>query len=139
MKKSARPVVTPEPPDPADPRGLALPIMLILLALAAAFALWRMQPPAPKPASAPAEEFSAGRAEVILRDLLGPGEPSHPSGGAENAALRARLVAQLKALGYEAEVQAASLIKRDTGASAFAAYPQNVLARLPGRESGRAA
>lgn len=47
---------------------------------------------------APATEFSAARASATLGRVLGPETP-HPAGSPENAALRERLIAELKAMG----------------------------------------
>jgi Peptidase family M28 len=95
--------------------------------------LWRAEPPAPRPASAPAQEFSAERAHAVLTRLLGDGAP-HPVGTAAGAAVRQRIATEFAGLGLTAEVQ-----------EAFACAPhgtcatvRNLLVRLPGRESGRA-
>jgi hypothetical protein len=90
---------------PEEQNGWALVIALILLALILWLVAVRRQAPAPKPADAPAAEFSGARALGVLRDLLGDGSP-HPTGSPANAAVRDRIVAQLRALGYSPEVQA---------------------------------
>jgi hypothetical protein len=46
---------------------------------------------------APLTQFSAGRAEQVLADILGPERP-HPAGSAENAAVHARVLGQLDRL-----------------------------------------
>lgn len=59
------------------------------------------QPPAPLPASAPAEAFSAERAMVDVRQIA---RAPHPMGSAENRRVRAYLERRLAALGAETEV-----------------------------------
>jgi hypothetical protein len=103
-----------------------------LAAAVAAAAIARHGPPAPLPADAPPERFSAGRAREILRRLVGNGAP-HPIGSAENARVRAEVARELTRLGYETTVQ-----ERFVCGSRYpvCATVANVAARLPGR-SGR--
>lgn len=54
------------------------------------------------PASAPAEQFSATRAEATLARLLGPQLP-HPLSSEQNAQVRARILAEFAALGVHAQ------------------------------------
>jgi hypothetical protein len=54
------------------------------------------------PATAPADSFSAARAEQTLAAILGPERP-HPVGGVENAAVRARIIEQFAKLGITAK------------------------------------
>jgi hypothetical protein len=58
--------------------------------------------PAPRGADAPADVFSAMRAQSMLARLQGPARP-HPAGSAENAAIHGRLLTELAALGVPAE------------------------------------
>lgn len=112
--------------------GWGLPAGLILFALVLLLVLARVQPPDPKPQDAPAEEFSAGRAGQVLATLLGDGRP-HPIGTPANAAVRDRVVAELRRLGYTPQVQS------DLSCVPFGcAQVDNVLARLEGREQGPA-
>lgn len=75
---------------------------LALAALAVWFLCnWESQPRRIAEASAPAAEFSAERAETVLARILGPEKP-HPVGSAENAAVRARILKELAALGVPA-------------------------------------
>jgi hypothetical protein len=91
------------------------------------------RPPAAKPASAPATEFSAGRALELLNRLVGNGVP-HPIGSAANDAVRGRILSELTALGYDPQVQTAFACDEygDCGTV------NNVMVRLPGVESGPA-
>jgi Peptidase family M28 len=115
----------------ALPAGWGLAAALALFAVALLLAFQGGPPPA-KPASAPAAEFSAGRAQAVLRDLVGDGTP-HPVGSPAAARVRERIVAQLRAVGLTPEVQ------EGLGCSpaGTCARVSNVLARLPGREPGK--
>lgn len=105
---------------------LALSILLPFLAIVS------LRPPAPVPADAPAEVFSAERAfrhvEVIAR-------APHPTGTAANDAVRAYLQAELEALGLSPQIHEAVGVSR-RGA---AAWVKNVIARVPGERPGGAA
>jgi hypothetical protein len=61
---------------------------------------------------APAASFSASRAEAVLARVLGPEIP-HPTGSAENAAVRDRIVAEFATLGIRAEVYPAFVCNPD--------------------------
>lgn len=111
-----------------EQNGWALVVGLVLLALVLWVVAARRQPPAPKPENAPAAEFSGARAHGVLRDLLGDGRP-HPTGSPANAAVRDRVIAQLRTLGYSPEVQrsfACSPMRN------ICAHVENVVARLEG-------
>ncbi len=83
-------------------RGLL--ISLAFLALVFILAITQYRPPAPKPADAPAAEFSAGRAREILRQLVGDGVP-HPVGSAADGIVREKIVRILTDLGYQPQIQ----------------------------------
>jgi peptidase M28-like protein len=86
--------------------------------------------PAVVPASAPATEFSAERALAHVRAIA---QRPHPIGSADNARVREYVIAQIRLLGLEPQVQEA------TGVGTRypeAGYVRNVLARLPGRTPG---
>lgn len=73
--------------------------LLFLLTLAAGL-LWaviRIQPPAPLPANAPPEQFSAARAMADVRVLA---RAPHPTGSTASAAVLAHLEARLSSLGF---------------------------------------
>lgn len=113
-----------------ESRGGGWGVVLALVLLLAV--LWvvsvRRQPPAPKPASAPATEFSGERALAVLRDLVGDGRP-HPIGSPANAAVRDRILEKLRQYGYAPEVQqgvACSPLHGQCG------RVENVVARLEG-------
>jgi hypothetical protein len=83
---------------------------------------WLAASPEPLAMDAPPEVFSAHRAYAQLARILGDERP-HPTGSAENAAVRSRLLDELADLGLDAEVQRVGPV-------------HNVVARLEGREPG---
>jgi len=120
--------------DMARPRTLFISLVVLALALAIGWA--RMQPPRAASVDAPLDTFSAGRALVVLRDLLVENEP-RPVGSEQNARVRDRIAALLGELGYEVSLQEAE------SCGGFAeervcATVRNVLAWMPGREAGPA-
>ena len=80
-----------------------------------------------RPASAPSSAFSAERARAAERAILG-GDVPHPVGSAEHDAVRDRLAAHLRSLGYDVAVQRAFACT----ANVICAPVQNVIARTPG-------
>lgn len=101
-----------------------------LIVLSGALVVRARTTPAPVPATAPAAEFSAERALVHDREMA---QRPHPSGSKDHARVRAYIVAQLKALGLEPQLQEATAV----GTRYFTAgHVINVLARLPGRVPG---
>lgn len=109
------------------PRGGVFVIVLLLYAAVICLAAFRAQPPPPKPADAPASEFSAVRAKSVLQQLVGNGVP-HPVGSAADAAVRDGIVAQLSELGYQPRVQDSFVC----GEFGQCAEVKNVVARLDG-------
>jgi hypothetical protein len=108
------------------------------LALALVGVIWllvraRYEPPAPEPATAPAAQFSAIRAEAMLVRILGNQEP-HPVGSAADARVREGIVGELKGLGYQPEVRQAFACNTE----GICAEVHNVVARLDGSEGGKA-
>ncbi|MGB2568387.1 M28 family peptidase [Micromonospora citrea] len=129
------------PGVPAADRALARPrhrlpaalaALVVLLAVGAAV-LVDLRTPAPRPADAPAGEFSAGRAYRTVETIAA--EP-HVAGSAANDQVREHLVGVLRGLGLETEVQdtVADEAGQLSGAAAGAtlARVRNVVARLPG-------
>ncbi len=118
-----------QPEDTPGSRRV-LPTVAIL-AVIFFLSLAGLRPPAPQPASAPAAQFSAGRAREVLNHLVGDGIP-HPTGSAANAVVRGRVIDELTKLGYQPQVQ--------TGFSCdefgTCATVKNILARLDGAETG---
>src|SRR5579875_836513 len=114
-------------------RGRAFAAALAIYAAAIFFTAMRARPPAPKPANAPADEFSAMRAKAVLRQFLGNGVP-HPVGSAANAAVREAIVAQFTKIGYQPRVEE-SFACNETGRCAEV---ENIVAQLDGREAAPA-
>ncbi|MEO8452657.1 MAG: M28 family peptidase, partial [Gemmatimonadota bacterium] len=107
-------------------RRSALLCGLTLIALSAALIIRANRTPAPRSAGGPATEFSAERA---MRHVRAMAERPHPTGSADNARVRAYLVAELTALGLTPEIQEA------TGVGTryqVAGRVYNVLARVAG-------
>jgi Peptidase family M28 len=93
-------------------------------------------PPSPRPADIPDNEFSAERARVILKELVGRGIP-HPTRSQENTLVRERVLNYLRSVGYDPEVEVThTLPPQEILASRPVAW--NIVARRPGREPGRA-
>jgi hypothetical protein len=97
-----------------------------------------------RPVTAPAgdpgrEAFSAERAQVLLRTVA---SRPHPLGSSAHDAVRDALLAELRRLGLEATVQETTAVNgawgRRWGGAFSAGRVQNVVARLPGQETGRA-
>ncbi|MBS0254644.1 MAG: M20/M25/M40 family metallo-hydrolase [Proteobacteria bacterium] len=90
--------------------GLAAIVrFLLVLAAAAGLTILATTPPAPRPADAPAQDFSAARA---MRDVAAISAAPHPTGTAENARVRAYLTARMAALGMEVSTRTAALDAR---------------------------
>ncbi|WAS93415.1 M28 family peptidase [Nannocystis punicea] len=115
-----------------SPRRLRHVVLAASLGVAV-LALVRSGPPAPAGLDAPADRFSAARAQAELAELLGDQRP-HPVGSAANEAVRARLVARLRALGLEPEEQRAFACSE----AGNCAPVTNVIAWLPGQVPGPA-
>ncbi|MEU7616348.1 M28 family peptidase [Micromonospora rifamycinica] len=132
------------PPASAADRALTRPPRRPLAALAALLALVAvgaamlvtLATPTPRPADAPADEFSAGRAYRTVQTVA---QRPHPAGSAANDQVREHLVGALRGLGLETEVQdtVAPEAGQLSGAAggATVARVRNVVARLPGTAS----
>lgn len=93
-------------------------------------------PPSPRPDTIPDNEFSATRARVILKELVGQGIP-HPTHSQQNVVVRERIVNYLSALGYDPQVQVThTLPPRNIHVSRPVVW--NVVARRQGRRPGPA-
>ncbi|HSS51990.1 MAG TPA: M28 family peptidase [Thermoanaerobaculia bacterium] len=110
-----------------------LPLALLLFGLVRLLTSFCYRPPEPKPENAPAGEFSAGRARLQLRELIGDGSP-HPVGSAANARTRERVLAGFRRIGYQPEVEQGFACSRRGRCAAV----HNVMARLQGRRQGPA-
>jgi hypothetical protein len=108
-------------------RGGASALLFAILAAIAGTLLVRMSGPAPLPESAPATSFSATRALHVERQLLG-GDIPHPVGSPAHDAIRDRLAAQFRILGYDVAIQRSFVCTAWVTCSPIA----NVIARTPG-------
>lgn len=97
----------------------------------AMFSWWLERPPGPRGETAPASAFSAARARDHLREIA---VRPHMIGSAEHERVREYLVDELIALGFEVEVQRATVID-PRGRILRAATVRNILARKPGTDS----
>ncbi|HEU0273697.1 MAG TPA: M28 family peptidase [Candidatus Udaeobacter sp.] len=87
------------------------------------------RPPSAVPANAPENSFSAERA---MKHVLAIAQRPHPIGSAEHDRVRDYLFAQLRMLGLQPEVQNATGVGTRY---ADAGRVQNILARMPGKQS----
>jgi hypothetical protein len=111
--------------------GLCAIAALLLLAV---LGLGTSGLPAPQPASAPPSVFSAARAMAHLQHIAH--EP-HAVGTAENAKVREYIVAELKALGLEPQIQS-GMGKMNTRPWGAVGMVNNILVRVPGSGAGAA-
>jgi hypothetical protein len=107
-------------------------LLLVGLALLSVLAVVRSMPPRAKPETAPVTEFSAGRAEKVLADLVGDGAP-HPPGTAVHDRVREAVASRLSELGLTVERMTSFECGMRTCASVT-----NLLARLPGKVGANA-
>lgn len=126
------PNIPAETPAPAAPRWLRLLLLPATLLVFGGLSLLLIRPPAPEPANAPPEAFSAERAMDHLDWLAA--EP-HPLGSEAHIRVRERLVTELEAIGLEVRLQPTEVIydyARRPDVTRMATVT-NVLARRPGR------
>ncbi|HET9016001.1 MAG TPA: M20/M25/M40 family metallo-hydrolase [Thermomicrobiaceae bacterium] len=114
--------------------GRWLPAVAVLLLVAGS--LWlggaQYRPPAALPTDAPATAFSGERALV---DLAAFAQAPRPMGSAAHAEAEQYLVDQLRAMGLQPEVQAATGTAVMDNGSVWAGSVRNVVARVPGTAS----
>jgi hypothetical protein len=107
-------------------------VVLAAIVLIGALTAWRLRGPEPKPAAAPANQFSAARALQAERDTIG-GTIPHPSGSSANRAVRDRIVARMQSYGYDVRTE-----KRFAcSAHPLCAEVENIIATRPGDQAGR--
>ena len=103
---------------------------LVLVVVAALFAVWMSQPPTAVPASAPETVFSAERAHVHMRAMA---QRPHPAGSAENDRVCQYIQDELAKMGIHYEL-AERYVKSGSGLT----YQRAVLGRIPGTDSTKA-
>src|SRR5437870_1425728 len=86
--------------------GLVLLLVMFLLCMALA-GLYQLKMPSPVDKSAPADQFSSGRALLHLKVIS---RQPHPLGSSEHRAVGNYLIEQLRSLGLEPWVQETSVI-----------------------------
>lgn len=106
---------------------------IAILALILFLSVEGLRPPAPKPITANATEFSGERAREILYRLAGDGIP-HPTGSPQNDVVRGRVMDEFSKLGYQPAVQQGFACDE----YGDCATVDNVVARLDGGEPGDA-
>src|SRR5215204_1553855 len=122
-----------EPKNLRGPKGAAKHrwigvVVALMLGALAAVSLLALEPLDPRPASAPASEFSAERAFSHVEQIA---ERPHPVGSAANAEVRDYLVKQLEDLGLRPTVQKATSARTMEGTASIARV-HNIHARIPG-------
>src|SRR5262249_37959358 len=103
-------------------------IAFFLVAICVVFAERASRPPTALPANAPQTAFSAERAMKHVHAIA---QQPHPVGSAEHDRVRDYLIAQLRILGLEPQVQNATGVGTRY---ADAGRVENILARMPGRQ-----
>ncbi|MBM4207830.1 MAG: M20/M25/M40 family metallo-hydrolase [Gammaproteobacteria bacterium] len=124
--------------QPARLTAIATAVLLLILCCAVNFALQSTLPPEPLGDSAPLNQFSAGRAMRTVRHIAA--EP-HPTGSQANIEVRDYLINELKSLGLTPEVQSALVMqqaKQSILQNRQVGGIHNVLAKLPGKQTGKA-
>jgi hypothetical protein len=106
---------------------------IVPTAIVFALSIISLEPPRPKPATAPPNQFSAQRARNVLGEMVGNDLP-HPTGSPDNDHVRQFILDEFARLGYDAQVQTAFACD-EYGTCGLV---KNVLARLDGTQSGAA-
>jgi hypothetical protein len=110
-------------------------VTLITVAFFAFLAIYRHAPTAVVPASAPPTEFSAQRALESLHVIS---SRTRPIGSSGHTAAADYIFQKLSALGLEPQVQQTTAVNQTWGIPFRAGTVRNIVARLKGREDGRA-
>ncbi|PYS87926.1 MAG: hypothetical protein DMF64_21855 [Acidobacteria bacterium] len=107
-------------------------ISLLGIICVTSLVLYRAQPPAAVPATAPPTEFASGRAMQHLQRLaLTP----HPLGSAEHDATRDYIVQTLNTLGLDPQIQKTTGINQKLTNPVTAGMVENIVARLKGTDN----
>ena len=117
-----------------DAKDRAARLRFLFLPAVACLSVALVGPPRAVPEMAPPTDFSSGRAMRHVREMT---RAPHPSGTAENERVRAYLLAELRALGLEPEVQAAEFVPRQRAGGFPSAGDSQRRARVKGTESSR--
>ncbi|MEG1453848.1 M28 family peptidase, partial [Brevundimonas sp.] len=120
---------------------MRLSALLGTLALMFALAVLSLQTPRPRPLDAPADQFSATRAMVDVREIA---RAPHPLGSAEHRRVRQHLSSRLTELGFSVSEQTGSLtvgavqrLQKEGGTPEAAGFQAvNLVAVRKGTQSG---
>jgi hypothetical protein len=117
-------------------REVVLALLAVLVvALAACFAVNGVRPPKAVAADAPVDQFSSARAMTHLRNIA---VKPHPVGAAEHGVVRDYILRELSALGLTPKVQATTSVNAWWSTSVRAAKVQNIVAKMPGAAPSKA-
>jgi hypothetical protein len=117
------------------PAGFARGIgFLVAIMAIIAIGLQHATAPSPSPADAPASGFSAARAMLHVNQIA---QHPHPTGSAQNTAVRNYLVAQLSAMGLAPQIQSTFSVPQRAGNDKVGAV-HNIMVRLPGSKGNKA-
>jgi hypothetical protein len=117
------------------PRVSAGALILLCIALFTGVAFYRQAPPNAMSVSAPATEFSSGRA---MKHLGGIARQSHPMGTAEHAVVRDYILQELRSLGLDPVVQKTTALNRRPGVPWLSGTVENLMARVKGTSDAKA-
>jgi hypothetical protein len=117
--------------EPTYSGFLAGPITLALLILFGLLAIQSAKPPPAVESNAPVTQFSSARA---MRDVQEIAKKPHSLGSAENDRVRKYLVARLRELGTNPEVQTATVARHSLFGPDTWAVVNNVVAKMPGTQ-----
>lgn len=106
-----------------------------LIALLAAFSIYRQTPPDAVRATASPVEFSSERAMQRLEVIA---QQPHPMGSLEHARVRDYLLKELETAGLKPELQKTTAINSDESGRIRAGTVQNIVAKLPGTANAKA-
>lgn len=121
---------------PSIKLSVFIPFLLLFIIAGSVFLALRLtNPPHSIPASAPAAEFSSGRA---LKHVELIAAKPHPIGSLSHREVRDYLLQQLSTMGLNPEVQQTAVVNRRRSSSINAATVENVVARLKGSGGGKA-
>jgi len=107
----------------------------LVLVVGILLGLWLSATPAPKPADAAAQSFSATRAFADIKAIA---DKPHPVGSAEHERVQAYLVRRLAAMGLQPQLQAERITQEDVGRT-ISSPVRNVIGVLKGADSSKPA
>ena len=116
-------------PTASRTRLLAGLMTLATLAVLGVLSVLAVMPSAPRPADAPADEFSADRAFLHVERI---GQREHPAGSPAGARVRDYLVGTLTGLGLDPQVRTGIGATSELGGRFGMADTRNVVVRIPG-------